>query len=1028
MLMLKRNTATVVKIFLTDSTDHITPYDGGDTVGRKAYLDLLSGSSSLTVNADFIVQHRLPATAGNGYELSLVAGASLALTSESGSATVITFNSGVTTARELADFIDANCTYLEIGFMNVVGSTALGGSDAFAATALANGRNNINGDSLLMYTVEVCKETGGWRKETFGTASDRIKVMCPISGLNAGTPRTFNRDSGELHLHVDAALLDSLGEISFRVTAAGGAGSPDLPAVVRAQVVAFDPDDAVRLGMSTLPSVAFGAVGGFASMVTATGTAQAGTTSTITLEAGASATTSHHNGDLIHIVDGAGVGQSRLIKSYLGGTRVATVTPNWTTAPDNTSVYVCRPWSGALEDSAVRADAIGTSALSSTKFAASTITSTVLAADAITAAKIAADAITEIQTGLATATAVADVQTDVDDIQARLPAALVGGRMDASVGAMAADTVTASALATDAVTEIQAGLATSANQATLASAIAAVQTDTDDIQTRLPAALVSGRMDASVGAMAANTLTLAAISSDARTGMFREVVRGTATAGAASTITLDAGASTTASIYNGCLVSILSGTGAGQTRRIRTYTAARLATIIINWVVTPDATSQYVVWTDAGSIEDNGLTTNSMASATITAAKFGSAAITSTVLASNSITSTQLAADAIGASQLATDAVTEIQSGLATSTQVDALEGDTTELLMRLSTARAGYLDNLNIGGLVASSTEVTSIQNNTRVVRVVPDIIERPDSGTATFRVELFLYDSVGNMETPDSAPTISLVNQTGTDLSARLDSTTMTLVSTGWYRALYTASTADALDQLLWAFSVIEGGATRTYGNNSLIVDTTAADFTTADRAKLDQLAADYTTARAAKIDNLDATVSSRLAPTVSGRTLDVSADGEAGLDWANVGSPTTVQNLSGTTIKRATDNPTALEIDTQLSAAHGAGAWGSTMTTSQIATAVWNALLTDYAVSGSMGEALALVTGLSQGNYIIDQASHGVNGQTTARIRLFRSGADVGSATDGGSGEGEFATYVALTEYVGPNKIKIHRVARS
>lgn len=39
--------------------------------------------------------------------------------------------------------------------------------------------------------------------------------------------------------------------------------------------------------------------------------------------------------------------------------------------------------------------------------------------------------------------------------------------------------------------------------------------------------------------------------------------------------------------------------------------------------------------------------------------------------------------------------------------------------------------------------------------------------------------------------------------------------------------------------------------------------------------------------------------LKPTVPYRTLDVSATGEAGIDWANIGSPTTVQDLSGTSI---------------------------------------------------------------------------------------------------------------------------------
>jgi hypothetical protein len=50
------------------------------------------------------------------------------------------------------------------------------------------------------------------------------------------------------------------------------------------------------------------------------------------------------------------------------------------------------------------------------------------------------------------------IEADTVDIQGRLPAALVSGRMDASVGAMAANVLTASALATDAVTEIVGGV------------------------------------------------------------------------------------------------------------------------------------------------------------------------------------------------------------------------------------------------------------------------------------------------------------------------------------------------------------------------------------------------------------------------------------------------------------------------------------------------------------------------------------------------------------------------------------------
>lgn len=62
--------------------------------------------------------------------------------------------------------------------------------------------------------------------------------------------------------------------------------------------------------------------------------------------------------------------------------------------------------------------------------------------------------------------------------------------------------------------------------------------------------------------------------------------------------------------------------------------------------------------------------------------------------------------------------------------------------------------------------------------------------------------------------------------------------------------------------------------------------------------------------------------LRPTVSGRTLDVTTTGGAGIDWANVESPTTTVTLSGTTVKTATDVETdTQDIQSRLPAALGA-----------------------------------------------------------------------------------------------------------
>lgn len=68
------------------------------------------------------------------------------------------------------------------------------------------------------------------------------------------------------------------------------------------------------------------------------------------------------------------------------------------------------------------------------------------------AGKILADIL--VDTGTTLQAELDGIQADTEDIQSRLPAALVGGRMDASVGAMAANVLTASALATDASAEV----------------------------------------------------------------------------------------------------------------------------------------------------------------------------------------------------------------------------------------------------------------------------------------------------------------------------------------------------------------------------------------------------------------------------------------------------------------------------------------------------------------------------------------------------------------------------------------------
>jgi len=75
-----------------------------------------------------------------------------------------------------------------------------------------------------------------------------------------------------------------------------------------------------------------------------TGTAQAGTSTSITLKSSSSSTDDYFNGLYITITGGTGAGQIRIITDYVGSTKVATVDRAWTTTPNSSSTYSITSW------------------------------------------------------------------------------------------------------------------------------------------------------------------------------------------------------------------------------------------------------------------------------------------------------------------------------------------------------------------------------------------------------------------------------------------------------------------------------------------------------------------------------------------------------------------------------------------------------------------------------------------------------------------------------------------------------------
>lgn len=153
---------------------------------------------------------------------------------------------------------------------------------------------------------------------------------------------------GYYDISLDTTDTGTVGRLVIVVQMFGESGDPDalpvrhefmvLPAQVYDSLVAGS--DTLDVQVAGLDAAALAAIADELEMEA--DTAQGGTSSTITLASGASPTNDHYNdrNARVFIRAGTGAGQDRAIVDYVGSTRVATVSPEWTTSPDATSVYV----------------------------------------------------------------------------------------------------------------------------------------------------------------------------------------------------------------------------------------------------------------------------------------------------------------------------------------------------------------------------------------------------------------------------------------------------------------------------------------------------------------------------------------------------------------------------------------------------------------------------------------------------------------------------------------------------------------
>jgi len=303
------------------------------------------------------------------------------------------------------------------------------------------------------------------------------------------------------------------------------------------------------------------------------GIAQTAASLTITLATTASTVIDFYNDNFVQIVGGTGAGQSRRITDYSSGTRIATIIKAWSTIPDSTSRYQVVSILGLspldTEDTVWDATDSDHSNFNTTGEALFKINQLISEQGSVSGSPTD----TVFDTNLDSST---------DDFYNGMQLIFYTGS-NAGLSRRISDYVG------------------STNTVTVANAFPFTAEGSFYLLGMEHEAPAAGSQDWTSGEREQirhrygidGTKTAPASTSIPSMPFLLE--QGLAQAGAATTITLRAGAEATDDYFNDLTVMIIDGTGAGQARLITDYDGATRVATVDTWVTNPDSTSDYQI-------------------------------------------------------------------------------------------------------------------------------------------------------------------------------------------------------------------------------------------------------------------------------------------------------------------------------------------------------------------------------------------------------------------------------------------------
>ena len=216
-----------------------------------------------------------------------------------------------------------------------------------------------------------------------------------------------------------------------------------------------------------------------------------------------------------------------------------------------------------------------------------------------------------------------------------------------------------------------------------------------------------------------------------------------------------------------------------------------------------------------------------------------------------------------------------------------------------MSLTAAGRVDVGSVSGTVQTARDLGG--------QLDAAISSRMASFTLPANFSAFSLTAAGRVDVAAVAGTA----QTARDLGANLDATVSSRLATAGYTAppAATAIATAVWDALTTAITTVGSIGVLLKTNVDALISSrlATAGYTAPDNATITTINSKLPALVGGRLDasvGAYQTGMAPLQPTTAGRTLDVSAGGEAGLDWANIGGVATTVNFSGTTINTVTN----------------------------------------------------------------------------------------------------------------------------